>query len=99
MRMLDLLRKGHSQAGLRMLFHNTTPLGRPSATWCFCHFEGDARAWRRAICGANERWGFTLPCKLACEGIWKHSASLACPSTPLQLHPCPSGNPWFPKWF
>jgi len=41
--MLDLLWKRHSQAGLRMLFHNTPPLGDQAQTGVFSErFLGEA---------------------------------------------------------
>jgi hypothetical protein len=43
-RMLNLLWIRHSQAHLRMLFHNTSPLGGQAQPQCFSHFKRERRA-------------------------------------------------------
>jgi hypothetical protein len=57
-----------------------------SGTWNM--FRGELGFEFSALCGMAAKAGplaqreeqcvFTIPCKLACEGIWKHGASLAC---------------------
>ena len=86
MRILDLLWKNPLKLGLRMLFHNTSPLGNQEQPGVFSYFSPLARgAKSRAICVAEWAIDFIIPCKLACEGIWKHSASLACASKALRF--------------
>jgi len=54
--MLDLFFKRPSQAGLRMLFQNISPLGGPSATRCVfeTHFEEKyQKPDAVAFCGAK----------------------------------------------
>ena len=42
-------------------FFTTSPRLETKRKPVFCHFKGEARATRRAICGANERWVFHKP--------------------------------------
>jgi hypothetical protein len=80
--MLDLLWKRNSQAGLRMLFHNISPLGEPSATLCFFP---RIPAQSRAICAAEWAMGFHNPMQARLRRDLKIHRSLACPSTALRF--------------
>jgi hypothetical protein len=64
--------KRYSQASLPMLLQNASPLGKPIAILHFHflysnHLAQGAKS--RVIRAADERCVFTIPCKLACEGI------------------------------
>jgi hypothetical protein len=64
--MLDLLWKRHSQAGLRTLFHNISPLGNQAQTGVF---QKDFWAKQGHLRSRMSDGLFTIPCELACEGI------------------------------
>jgi hypothetical protein len=57
--MLDLLLKRHSQAGLQMLFYNTSPLGGQAQPGVFS--QRFLMKHRRAICIAEWAMGFENP--------------------------------------
>jgi len=94
--MLDLLRKRHSQAGLRMLFHNISPLSGPSATQCFSPED---------FCAKRKKQGH-LRSKMSDGVLQSHASSLAkgfgstAPAWLAQAQPCSfiRVNPSYP-WF
>jgi hypothetical protein len=62
-------------------FSQHLPAWRPSANQCF---QKDFWAKQGHLRSKMSDGLFTIPCKLACEGMWKHSASLACPSEAMR---------------
>ena len=102
-RMEQLFCKFPRKQACRCLFKNPAiPASRAcpalcleANSWQFLHLAQDAKS--RAAREASERYDLTIPCKLACEGIWKRSASLAWPSAALRL--CPFRVYWCDWWF
>ena len=82
--MLDLLLKKHSQAGLRMLFHNISPLGNQAQHHIFPKIPRRRRAICVAIAQQNERWIFHNPLQARLRRDLKIHSSLACPSIALR---------------
>ena len=56
-------------SGLADAFSQHIPAWRPSATPHFLPTISARGASAGLFAQQNERWGFRIPCKLACEGI------------------------------
>jgi hypothetical protein len=94
--MLNLLLIRHSQARLRMLLHNISPLGNQTQP-CIC-FLRFLTKYRRAICSAEWAMGFHNPMQARLRrdlktqrqlGLPKHSPAFIRPL----FYPCPSVVP------
>jgi hypothetical protein len=84
-------------SGLADTFSQHLPAWKPSATQCF---QKDFWAKQGHLRSKMSEGLVRIPCELACEGIWRHSASLACPSAALRVSVfirAHRSNPWFPK--
>jgi hypothetical protein len=100
--MLDLLQKRHSQAHLRMLFHNTSPLGGQAQPRIFSQrFLSEAQAQGHLRSRMGDGVSESRASSLAKEFESTASAWLAqaqpCSSSIIRANP---GNRWFfPKDF
>ena len=56
-------------SGLADAFSQHIPAWKPSATRCFFPRISERGVSVGPFVQQNERWGFTIPCQLACEGI------------------------------